>query len=94
MEPELCHSHRRWCGLDNLIPVCGGGVHLAAQLQQRGPALLHTGGEVVAHLKEFGQRPVIHIHGHDAGHKARVGKLESISSVAAWSKCGMSKTLQ
>ena len=99
MEPERCHSHRSWCGL--VIPVCRGGVHLAAQLQQRGPALLHTGGEVVAHrhLKEFGQRPiqrtpVIHIHGHDAGHKARVGKLESISSVAAWSKCGMSKTLQ
>ena len=80
MEPELCHSHRSWCGLDNLILVCRGGVHLAAQLQQRGLALFHTGGEVVAHrhLKEIGQRliqrtPVIHIHGHDAGHKARVG---------------------
>ena len=80
MEPELCHSHRSWCGLDNLILVCRGGVHLAAQLQQRGLALFHTGGEVVAHLhlKEFGQRPiqwtpVIHIHGHDAGNKARVG---------------------
>ena len=74
MEPELCHSHR-WCGLDNLITVCRGGVHHAAQLQQHGPALLHTGGEVVVHLhlKEFGQRPVIHIHGHDAGHEARVG---------------------
>ena len=78
MEPERCHSHRSWCGL--VIPVCRGSVHLAAQLQQRGLALLHTGGEVVAHLhlKEFGQRPiqrtpVIHIHGHDAGHKARVG---------------------
>ena len=57
----------------------GGGVHLAAaQLQQRGAALLHAGGEVVAHLQhEVGQRPVQQtpaLHGHDAGREeARVG---------------------
>ena len=51
----------------------GGGVDLpAAKLEQGGPTLLHTGGEVVAHLEdEVGQGPVQEAHTpldcHDGG---------------------------
>ena len=93
------NSHRSWCGL--VIPVCRGGVHLAAQLQQRGPALLHTGGEVVVHLhlKEFGQRPIQRTPSFTftammlaTRLESEAAGLDSISSGAAWSKCGLPKT--
>ena len=75
-------------------------LHLAAQLQQRGAALLHTGGEVVAHLSSGSASSsgppsftftammlATRLESEAAG-------LDSISSEAAWSKCGLSKTLQ
>ena len=58
----------------------GGGVDLpAAKLEQGGPALLHTGGEVVAHLEdEVGQGPVQEAHTPLDCHDGGLGVLSGV----------------